>query len=437
MNNIIPNQSSRPLIILRKILRIIYQFFYVIMFVDIAFGLFQQPMPGVKLFSVLFACLVLSYVFRDICRRGVILLITHVLIGVGSYFLIDNVYVRLLSFAVIFAYFIDGLIYIRNHYILKRFFESPWPCMIFGVITIALGYHIGDVALQRVGYIIPVLIIFSYLVSLYVEGLEEYLNGARRVSGAPMKQIVSTNSLIVLGILTVFVVTILLGNVLHFDTVLKDVLISSLVIVRILVVLIMFILKLVFSLMFGDIVSVSAPQMRLDDGAGENALGNILDMLFIIAIIAVSVAFVILFFRWLIRMLLSRQKRIEDVTEELHVKRKVKAEKEKYTKEDKLKGSTPDMVARRLYKTKVLSFKKYFTPERNSTTLDIQELMITRPSLNKKKNFWKEPGGRSSGLSEEEIAQNVSKLTDMYDEVRYGEKMPDSNFIRRMKKLKF
>ena len=95
----------------------------------------------------------------------------------------------------------------------------------------------------------PVLIIFIYLVSLYVDGLEEYLNGARRVSGAPMKMIISTNSLIVTGILTVFVVTILLGNALHLDRVLKDVLVSSLVIVRIIVAIIILLITMTILLL--------------------------------------------------------------------------------------------------------------------------------------------------------------------------------------------
>ena len=416
---------------LRKVLRLINQYLYVIMFVCIIYGLFKQPMPGLSLWGILLGCLILSYIFRDFSRRGVLLLVTHVALGVGCFFLIDNPFVRLLAFCVLVGFFIDGMMYIRSHYLIKRIFEAPWPCMIFGVIAIALGYHIGDVTLQRVGYIMPVLIIFIYLVSLYVDGLEEYLNGARRVSGAPMKMIISTNSLIVTGILTVFVVTILLGNALHLDRVLKDVLVSSLVIVRIIVAIIIFILKFVFSIMFGDNVSVAPPKMKLEEETGDNVLGSILDLIFVTAVIIITVLVVILFFRWLIRLLLSRQKRRDEVTEELTVARKVKVTKEKYTKSDKLKGSTPDMIARRMYKNRVLSYKKFFTPERNSTTDDIKNLIILRPMTNKK--YF----SKKTAKDEAEIdPENVAKLTEMYEEVRYGEKMPDDDFLRKMKKIK-
>ena len=415
---------------MRKVLRLITSFLYVVMIVDTVLGLFKQPVAGAYLLGLLFACLILSYIFRDYSRRGVFLLISHIAMGVGCYFLVDNPYIRLLVFAVLIGYFVDGLIYIRGNYIIKRVFEAPWPCMIFGVITIALGYHLGNVPLQRVGYYMPVLIIFIFLVSLYIDGLEEYLNGARRVSGAPMKQIISVNSLIVTGIITVFVVTIVLGNLLRFDVVLKDVLISLLPILKILVAIIAFVLKFIFSILFGGDTSVTRPQMSLPEDGEENALGKILDLLFITVIIIVSVFLIILFFRWLIRLLLSRQRRRDDVTEELKVKRKMKNKKERFVREDKLKGSTPDMVARRLYKNRVLSFRRYFTPERYSTTKDIKGLIIERPALNKK-YFGKVPEKKSE-IDEE----NLELLTEMYEEVRYGEKMPDDSFLKRMKKIK-
>ena len=56
--------------------------------------------------------------------------------------------------------------------------------------------------------------------------------------------------------------------------------------------------------------------------------------MFITVIIIVSVFLIILFFRWLIRLLLSRQRRRDDVTEELKVKRKMKNKKELIANED-------------------------------------------------------------------------------------------------------
>ena len=89
------------------------------------------------------------------------------------------------------------------------------------------------------------------------------------------------------------------------------------------------------------------------------------------------------------------------------------------------------MIARRMYKNRVLSYKKFFTPERNSTTDDIKNLIILRPMTNKK--YF----SKKTAKDEAEIdPENVAKLTEMYEEVRYGEKMPDDDFLRKMKKIK-
>jgi len=421
---------SNILVKLKKAVRLITSFFYVIMLVCTVFGLFRQPMPGIYLMGVLFGCLVLSFIFREFCRRGVTLLMTHIAIGVGCFFLLDNPYIRLLVFLVLIGYFVDGLLYIRRNYMVSRVFEAPWPSMLFGIITIMLGYHIGNMSLQRIGYLMPVLIIFMFLLSLYLDGLEEYLNGSRRVSGAPLKQIISVNSLVVAGLLTVFVVTIVLGNVLGLDVVLKNVLKSFLPLLRIIVGIIIFIFKFIFSLLFDVNGEVESPNMNIIENAGTNALGDFLDLFLIMVFILISVAAVILLFRWLIRLLLSRQGRMDDITEELKVKRKAVTKKEKFAREDKLKGTTPDMVARRLYKNKVLSYKRYFIPEKHSTTGDIKELIILRPALNKM--YYHSDSEDRPEIDEEK----VQLLTEMYEDVRYGEKMPDDDFLRKMKKIK-
>ena len=89
---------------------------------------------------------------------------------------------------------------------------------------------------------------------------------------------------------------------------------------------------------------------------------------------------------------------------------------DKYTDSDKLVGNSPEIKARRIYKRKVQSFRRFFIPDRNATTKDILIMM-----------------NHSDG---DNLPKEVDTLTDMYNDVRYGGVIPDSKFLRDMKKLK-
>ena len=113
---------SKKLPFLRRVFRLIYQYLYLILILNLALGLFRRPIVEVKWCALFFMILVLSYVFREICSRGFYLLLVHIVFGAVALLVISDPYLKWVSLAVVLEFYIDGLYYIHSGFTLKRFF---------------------------------------------------------------------------------------------------------------------------------------------------------------------------------------------------------------------------------------------------------------------------------------------------------------------------
>ena len=152
------------------------------------------------------------------------------------------------------------------------------------------------------------------------------------------------------------------------------------------------------------------------DITDASLLSKIIHFILTALIILLVVFLLYKVFSWLIRLLLMRNMRDDDLVENLSKNKKHGFLVDKYVDPDKLVGNSPDIKARRIYKTRVQAFKRFFVPDRNATTKDILIMM-----------------NHSEG---DNLPKEVDTLTDMYNDVRYGGVMPDSKFLKDMKKLK-
>ena len=402
---------------LRRSMHLIYLFFYVVLLTNMVLGLFAQPVLGIKWTLYILGVMIISFILREVFSRGIFLFIVHLGISLLTFLIAENMYLKVILVLVIMSLAMEGVLYMRSNYTLKRFFEAPWPCFLVGMATIGLGTYFDNKPLVHIGYIFPIIIIMVFLVAMYLEGLESYIHKTKHVSGAPLKQIASVNSLIITAIMVITLTALILGNALHFDRALKDLLFALALTAKFVILIIINILKLILTLLGLSLPgNMTGSNVYYKDITDASLLSKIIHFILTALIILLVVFLLYKVFSWLIRLLLMRNMRDDDLVENLSNNKKHGFLVDKYVDPDKLVGNSPDIKARRIYKTRVQAFKRFFVPDRNATTKDILIMM-----------------NHSEG---DNLPKEVDTLTDMYNDVRYGGVIPDSKFLKDMKKLK-
>ena len=414
------------LLFVRKILRLLYQFLFMILLGDLFLSSIYKPVLGVTPIIEIFVIMVLSYVLRDKVSHGIFMLLTHIAMSVGIFFIENNIPKRIVLVFVVSLCFFDGMNYILKGYSLKRMFDTPWEAMIFGLLTIALGAYYHNSIVTHIGYVIPIIMIILYLLAIYIEGLMNYVISAKDVSGIPIKQIVTTNSFIVSAVMLVIIILVVISDLLDFSGLafaLGKVFVG---ILKILGVIFLLIIKLL-SAMSGTRENVTRQSMQQIEEIAEetNMLAVILETILYGLLILLTLFVIWKVFKKLIRIFLDRQDRRYDMTETLAADNsdKIKREKIKKKRQGRL---TPEMKARSIYKKKVLSYKDNFQPDSTDTTKDI--LRAARRTEKEEYVDW------PVHLLDEKVTEE--SMTEMYNRVRYGGEIPDKEFLKKMKELK-
>ena len=83
---------------------------------------------------------------------------------------------------------------------------------------------------------------------------------------------------------------------------------------------------------------------------------------------------------------------------------------------------TPREKARRIYRKKILEFWKDGAPAGTETTADLDRLLQGR------RDFLPGP----DGICQKDLA-DLTELTELYNRVRYGNVVPDREYLSRMK----
>ncbi len=423
----------------RRLVRLLYQFFYVMLILNSVYGLFNQPIISFKWWLYVFGLLAVSYTLRDVMSRGIVLFFGHAAVGVLTFFVIRDVYLKYVLMVVLLVFFIDALIYVHNDFNLKRSFEAPYHAVILGLCSLGIGWYFHNTDLLKVAYVLTVCILMMYFVTLYIEGLESHLEKTSFLEGAPLKQIISVNTLIITGILLGSVIVIIVGNLLHFDELLMNVWEYILFFLKIILVIVLAILQFIFIMLgLGTPTKKNAMENLPQVSDKPSMIADILQFILTAAIIAFIVYIIFSFFKWLIRLLILRHRKDTDIVEDIKSKKRSGVAFEKYTDPDKLSGNSPEIRARKIYRKKVFNFKRFFTPNDASTTGDILKMMNSHSSLDKESTKESAKGSNKiENLSQREleIQSRNDELREMYNEVRYGGVHPDNAFLKKMKKL--
>lgn len=413
------------LLFIRKALRLIYQFLFLIMLGNLLLGSLDYPLLGIVSIAEIFVIIVLSYILRDKVSHGIYLLLSHVAMIVFPVYAVSEMAIKVVLIFDIFYCFYDGLNYMLKGYTLKRVFDTPWEALMFGLLTIAVASHFNNPVLSQWGYILPIIMVIVYLASIYVEGLINYVVSSKNVTGVPVKQIFTTNSFIVSAIMLMIIVVVVISDMLDFSGLAAQLGKVFVGILKILAVIFVLIVKLLSAATGEREVNTRESFEQIEGIAEEtNMIAVIVEAIVYGLLIALSLYVIYLVFRRLIKIFLSRQDRRYDTTESLKSGEKDRIKREKIRK--KRQGRlTPEQKARAIYKKKVLSYKDKFKPASTDTTKDILKAVLR--TENKELVDWP--------IQVDGEVEVLESMTEMYDRVRYGGEVPDKEFLKHMKEL--
>ena len=399
----------------RKILKLIYQYTLTLLIYNFLGVLFRQGTLGLKAMLAIAVIFVLSYILRDYFTRGVYLLIIHAVMGIIGAFFFSGLFLRGVILFTAFDTFMDGLFYINRGFTLRRFSEAPWELFLIGVISTILAWYLKDEYLFWFTYVATISLFINYLLTMYFDGIEKYISTNRHITGLPLKQIISVNSLLVTGIMFIVVVLVGLSNIFDFSGIVKSFGYAMLTILRIILIILSIIINLFFGLF--DYGNPAPPEQGLKQiqilTQGADIIGAIIEFLLMALVTSLTVYLIYSVVRFFIKLILRKNDRSFELTEELgHSIRKKDLVRESTRVSDRPGRLSGAARVRELYRKNVLSFRKMFMPDRNDTAGDIEKALT------------------SYGM------ENAEKFTEMYEAVRYGNTIPDRQYINTMKDLK-
>lgn len=402
---------TRKIVFVRKLMDLIFGCLFSWLFVIFSTIVIFRGEPKAFFVSCIIWIYVTAYIIRELAKNAITILFAHAVCFVPFHFF--NIQGRfIIIFAIIsFVLFWEGYSYIRAGKILKPVGEVPGYIFLFCFIFFLCGVYMKNEQLKNASYIVVVLLIITYLLNLYVDGLGKYLSTAKNVSGIPLENIAKTNSLIVGLIMLFLVIAIAVVNS-HDWHMLVDIIVNGIVSV---IKLIGFGILFVFNIM--TMLLMGMPTDKTNDTIWEKMRTNnyaehgqaIFVLLKSLCVVAMAVFLLMLLIKFVGR-LFKRYNRLSDIVEDAPVKKKEKINTEKR------KGIfsalfSPEEKVRRMYRTHILGYRYDIKLKETKTCGD-----ICRDIYN-------------------ETGDDVSELTEIYSEIRYGKKKADRNVIKKISSL--
>lgn len=352
---------------------------------------------------------IVAYLVREFAPNWLVILLAQAAALIPLYFVGTD-----MRFIIVFGLIglklsVDGYRYIKNGRILQYAESVPGHIFLFCFVFFLYGYYVKSEELKSASYYILAALILLYLVNLYISGLEKYLNSAKGVSGIPLKNIIKTNSVMVVSIILVLVIAILLCNMYNWQHAADAVIRGALAVIKLIGAGILFVfnlLKLLF--MRGGIsqnpIAEQLPEIDYAD-SGYDAF-RFLRIIFVVILAGLAIRQIIKF----LRKLLIRHNKLSDMVEDVNIKELSDVRKQK-TK--RLFGGlfSPQERARRMYKGYILGYRYDICLNSTKTCQDIKTEIS------------------------DETGDDVSKLTSLYSDIRYGPENADKNIVRAMYEL--
>ncbi|MDD6136605.1 MAG: hypothetical protein PUB54_05455 [Lachnospiraceae bacterium] len=401
---------ERKLEIVRSLLRMLFNLLFTLMLAHTFCAVYVDKQFGPQYIGEIVAFYIVSYAVTTIIKNMPAVISVHIMIIGAAVALPNLIEIRVLLATIAVVLFVSTIVNI-NKPVQTRKTGFPIAQLVAVFLMNLYAYYIGNEMLIRSCYILPVVMLFLFLVSVYLDGLQTYIDRTSSITGIPVKRVVFTNSMFVVGILFALLVAIVIINLFGVDgnslPIWKGLASAALLILFGIIYLMgSFINAFTENGKEGAVYSAAKQQIQEE---GTNRLGQILEMLIIVALIAVILYVIYKLIRMLGRRLLLKKQHIGDLIERADEYVEVAEKRETYSM--KSEPSTAESKIRKLYRNRILKHKNMIDINDYKTVRDYEMLM-----------------------KREELG-DIKALSDLYASVRYGEVKADKKLVKEMKDL--
>lgn len=396
--------------VMRRILRFGYEALFSVLLMEFFMIIFVQEKPSFYGILIVLGLYLISYLAREWSTNILILLLCHI-IPAGMMVLTPVSRGFLVICILLSCYLFDtAYLYVRRHAVLKPMTDFPWATFLISFIIYLYGYFTKSDRIVFSAYIIPVVLIFIYLTSIYLDGLKGYLEATKDVGGIPVRKIVLTNTVIVAVIMMILLVAMVLCRALDFSAVLEKLGQGVAAVLRIVWLIMSF---------FGSVISsmITTGRSNLSTygnyygqqlGAEAGKIGSVMELVLKIALLVLAVYLLFRLIKRLLRLVLANIRQENDVMETVNrpVRKKIIYE---MIHRERPHSLTAEEKIRRLYRNRMLKYRYDISLSEYKTSRELEQEI------------------------HEQNIDDVHELTDIYADVRYGGVKPDKQLLRKMK----
>lgn len=367
--------------------------------------------PHLLLLAFTCALFAASYLVREKMPNRLALLLAHAVLGASVFLLPLSMETKGLYCVIPCYLYVSSALTFTNHAYKRTTDDIPWPSFLLCVVVYLVGGYLGEVRLVTISYVGALLLLFLYLALIYIDGIESYLTSTKHVSGIPIRQILSTNTIIVGVIIACLILSLILGQIFDFKNILLLVGKAFLAVFTVIGRLVGLFFRFVSGWFSGSEEQTSEQQDFGDGDAAAQAgsMGEALEPVLYIGLACLLLFLLYKLVGMLVKWLLQKRSFAGDIVEAVEKKKEKRTEREKRRKFRLF--LTAEERARYCYKQ---CMERYRYAVSLAPTKTGRELALE--------------------LKQQELA-DVDALTEYYEKIRYGDKPVDREMLGTMRRL--
>lgn len=371
--------------------------------------IFIKEMPAKLHYAYVFAVYLISYLTREYCLSNLGVLTIHAAVITGVMFLPLNMGMKTMLIIITGKAYCDSVQYIKRGNHIPYPAETPWPEFLFCFIVYIYGVYIPSTFLINAAYGYAILILIVHLLALYVVGIDKYIRSNNEAGDVPVDGLIKLNSPIVMGIIVLLLVCIALSTLLNTKEGADFIIGIMLQALKIIILGVTFYFKFLLLLFrFGNVRrSVEGFEEKVEGTVPEDT-PDVLNIVMLFVFFIIAVFFLVKLAKKIILYLMEKRQPKTDTIEAI-------PDSHDMIKREKIRKTrfvlSADERARRIYKDRI---------ERGRGIVSIKSDMTCRDI---KRAF------------DENEAGDISEITDLYAEIRYGDTKVDGKIINEMNRL--
>ncbi len=371
---------------------------------------FLKQEPHFSLAGVTLVMFLYSYILREKADRYFWLFAGHVILRVPIFLIPVSSETQWFYFLIPCYLFFASLHYKRGSF-KNRTDDIPWPSFLLCLTIYLVSGYLKERGLQMDAYITTLLLLFLYLVLVYLDGMQQYLDASKYVSGMPVGQILSVNTCMVGVIIACLMLGLAAGTIFDLKRLVQLFFDAILAVVRVIGMGIGAFFNFVSLWFRGGNTDVGEHREFEDSDmpASVQSVGQTLEPVLYVGLICLGVFVMYKISVRFVRFLMTRRNNSGDLVEMIAVKKEKKERKEAGSK-------------KRLFLTKKQRARKYYKDCIERYRYDIALL----PSAT--------TGEIRTELLDKDIS-DVREITAYYEKLRYGGVDVDRQMLVKMREL--